>query len=83
MPAGSAGGQFRIYFRNHLVEPSQLQEELTKLPSSPTPMVAVLVDRRAPYELVARVLSMVGNTGISCFLPVMPPGNQPERRFEK
>ena len=83
MPAGSVGSPCRVYFRNHPVELSQLQEELTKLPSSPAPMVAVLVDRRAPYELVARVLAMVGNTGNNCFLPVMPPENQPELRFEK
>ena len=33
--------------------------------------------------LVARVLALVGNTGRNCFLPVMPPENQPELRFEK
>ena len=83
MPTGNAGSPCRVYFRNHPVELSQLQEELTKLPSSPTPMVAVLADRGAPYGLVASVLAMVGNTGINCFLPVMPPENQPELRFEK
>ena len=83
MPAGNVGSTFWVYFRNHPVKLSQLQEELTKLPSSPPPMVAVLADRRAPYELVARVLAMVGNTGLNCFLPVMPPENQPELRFEK
>lgn len=83
MPTDNVRQPFRLYFRNHPVELSQLQEELTKLPSSPAPMVAVLADRRAPYELVARVLAMVGNTGNNCFLPVMPPENQPELRFEK
>ena len=83
MPTDNIRKPFRLYFRNLPVEPSQLQEALTNLPSSPPPMVAILADRRAPYELVASVLAMVGNAGINCFLPVMPPENQPELRFEK
>ena len=83
MPKDNVRRSYGLYFRNLPVEPSKLQEALTKLPSSPPPMVAILADRRAPYELVASVLAMVGNAGINCFLPVMPPENQPELRFEK
>ena len=83
MPTGDAKEPFGLYFRNLRVKDSQLQEALTKLPSSPTPMVAILADRHTPYEEVARVLTMVGNAGFNCFLPVMDPKEPPERRFEK
>lgn len=83
MPAGTAWGEWRVYFRNRPVGLSQLQEELTKLPNRPAPMVAILADRRAPYETVAQVLAMVGNVGLNCFLPVMPPEENVNLRFEK
>lgn len=82
MPAGG-GGQYRIYFQNHEVDLEGLQGKLTEQSSNLPPMVAILADRHAPYELVAEVLARVGNTGRNCFLPVMPPKAQPERRFEK
>ena len=82
MPLGDTWGRWQVCFCNRPVELSQLQEMLTKL-ADRKPMVAILADRRAPYGLVARVLAMVGNTGIDCFLPVMPPEKQPELRFEK
>ena len=83
MPGNSQWGEWKVYFRNRPVELSQLQEELTKLPARPAPMVAVLADRRAPYEIVARVLAMVGNVGIDCFLPVMPAEETLKAGFEK
>ena len=83
MPAGTTWGEWRVYFRNRPVGLSQLQEELTKLPNRPAPMVAILADRRAPYETVAQVLAMVGNVGLNCFLPVMPPEENVNLRFEK
>lgn len=83
MPGNSQWGEWKVYFRNRPVELSQLQEELTKLPARPAPMVAVLADRRAPYEIVARVLAMVGNVGIDCFLPVMPAEGTLKAGFEK
>lgn len=72
MPGNTQWGEWKVYFRNRPVELSQLQEELTKLPARPAPVVAILADRRAPYEIVAQVMAMVGNVGINCFLPVMP-----------
>lgn len=72
MPGNAQWGEWKVYFRNRPVELSQLQEELTKLPARPAPVVAILADRRAPYEIVAQVMAMVGNVGINCFLPVMP-----------
>jgi biopolymer transport protein ExbD len=83
MPVRAFPGQWSVYFRNRSVELSQLQEELTKLPSKPAPLVAIMADRRAPYEIVAQVLAMVGNVGISCFLPVMPAENPQKLRYEK
>ena len=83
MPGNSQWGEWKVYFRNRPVELSQLQEELTKLPARPAPMVAVLADRRAPYEIVARVLAMVGNVGIDCFLPVMSAEETLKAGFEK
>ena len=72
MPGNTQWGEWKVYFRNRPVALSQLQEELTKLPARPAPVVAILADRRAPYEIVAQVMAMVGNVGINCFLPVMP-----------
>ena len=83
MPGSSPWGEWKVYFRNRPVELSQLQEELTKLPLRPAPMVAVLADRRAPYEIVAKVLAMVGNVGINCFLPVMPAEERTKVGFDK
>ena len=83
MPVRAFPGQWSVYFRNRSVELSQLQEELTKLPAKPVPLVAIMADRRAPYEIVAQVLAMVGNVGISCFLPVMPAENPQKLRYEK
>ena len=75
--------QWSVYFKNRPVELSQLQEELSKLPARPVPMVAIMADRSAPYEIVAQVIAMVGNMGINCFLPVMPVDNQPKLRYEQ
>lgn len=83
MPAGTTWGEWKVFFRSRPVELSQLQEELTKLPGRPVPMIAIMVDRRAPYEIVAQVLAMVGNVGLNCFLPVMPPDEQYKLRFDK
>ncbi len=83
MPGSSQWGEWKVYFRNRPIELSQLQEELTKLPSRPAPMVAILADRRAPYEIVAQVLAMVGNVGINCFLPVMPAEERTKVGFNK
>ena len=83
MPVRGTPRQWKVYFRNRPVELSQLQEELTKLPSRPLPMVAIMADRHAPYEIVAHVIAMVGNMGINCFLPVMPTDNQPKLRYEQ
>lgn len=83
MPGSSQWGEWKVYFRNRPVELSQLQEELTKLPARPAPMVAILADRRAPYEIVAQVLAMVGNVGINCFLPVMPVQERNKVGFDK
>ena len=83
MPDRGNPGQWRVYFRNSPVELSLLQEKLTKLPSRPEPMVAIMADRRAPYEIVAQVIAMVGNVGINSFLPVMPAERQPELRYEQ
>ena len=89
MPAG-VGGKFRILFQNQEVDLEELQprladltQKLTDLSRKPAPVVAILADRHVPYELVSEVLARVGNTGLNCFLPVMPPKAQPERRFEK
>ena len=59
------------------------QEKLTKLPSRPAPMVAIMADRRTPYEIVAQVIAMVGNVGINSFLPVMPAERQTELRYKQ
>ena len=83
MPGNTQWGEWKVYFRNRPVELSQLQEELTKLPLRPAPMVAALADRRAPYEIVAQVLAMVGNVGINCFLPVMPAEERTKVGFDK
>lgn len=83
MPVRGNTGQWNVYFRNRPVELSQLQEELTKLPARPEPVVAIMADRRAPYELVAQVIAMVGNVGINSFLPVMPVENKVELRYEQ
>lgn len=83
MPGRGTPQQWNVYFRNYPVELSQLQEELSKLPARPVPMVAIMADRRAPYEVVAQVIAMVGNMGINCFLPVMPIDNQPKLRYEQ
>lgn len=82
MPSGN-GGKYRIFFKNQEVDLEGLQRMLSDLSANSAPMVAILADRHAPYELVAEVLARVGNTGRNCFLPVMPPENQPELRFEK
>ena len=83
MPGKNAKGEMIVYFRNRPVDLSQLQEELTKLPLRPKPMIAIMADRRAPYEVVAQVIAMVGNVGLNCFLPVMPLENQPKLRYEQ
>ena len=83
MPGNSQWGEWRVYFRNRPVELSQLQEELTKLPVRPKPMIAIMADRHAPYEIVAQVIAMVGNVGINSFLPVMPLDTQIKLRYEK
>ena len=75
--------KYRIFFKNQEVDLEGLQRMLSDLSANSAPMVAILADRHAPYELVAEVLARVGNTGRNCFLPVMPPENQPELRFEK
>ena len=83
MPGRNSAGQWIVYFRNRPVELSQLQEELTKLPVRPKPMIAIMADRHAPYEIVAQVIAMVGNVGINSFLPVMPLDTQIKLRYEK
>ena len=83
MPVRAIPGQWNVYFRNRVVELSQLQEELTKLPPRPAPLIAIMADRRAPYEVVAKVLAMVGNVGLDCFLPVMPVESQQKSRNDK
>ena len=98
MPTGDPKNPFQLYFGDHPVELAKLPERLTKQQEELTgrqegltgrqsqgltTTVAVLIDRRAPYELVAQVLAVVGNMGRNCFLPVMVPEDQPERRFEK
>lgn len=83
MPKDAQWREYQVYFRNRPVELSQLQEELTKLPARPEPVVAILADRRAPYEIVAKVMAMVGNVGIHCFLPVMPAERRKQTELTK
>ena len=84
MPGRNANGEWLVYFGSRHVELSQLQEELAKSQQQhPKTMIAILADRRAPYELVAQVMAMVGNVGLNCFLPVMPLESHLKLRYEK